>query len=150
MTLGSALVLIFSDPTVDVLSEIGNRLEISPFYVSFVLAPVASNATELVAAYNYAKKRTAKSMTTSLSSLLGAGVMNNTFCLGIFLGLVYFQGLAWQFSAETFAILFVEVCVGLLSLRCSSLRMYHGVGILLLYPVSLMLVWLLENVVGID
>jgi hypothetical protein len=30
-------------------------------------------------------------MGTSLSTLLGAGVMNNTFCLGIFLILVYLR-----------------------------------------------------------
>lgn len=150
MGAGSALVLIFSDPTVDVLGEIGTRMNISAFYVSFVLAPIASNATELVAAYNYAKKRTVKSMTTSLSSLLGAGVMNNTFCLGIFLGVIYFQKLAWQFTAETLAIVFVEICLGILSLRVSTLRMWHGFMVLSLYPLSLLLVWFLENIVGID
>jgi len=150
MLFGSALVLIFSDPTVDVLAEIGHRVDISPFYVSFVLAPLASNATELVAAYNYAKKRTIKSMTTSLSSLLGAGVMNNTFCLGIFLALIYFRNLAWEFSAETIAIVGVEVVIGAIVWGRRSLQMYHGVVILSLYPISLMLVWVLENKVGID
>jgi len=39
------IVLIFSDPMVDVLSELGNRIDVSPFYISFVLAPLASNAS---------------------------------------------------------------------------------------------------------
>jgi len=150
MLLGSALVLIFSDPTVDVLAEIGHRVDISPFYVSFVLAPMASNATELVAAYNYAKKRTIKSMTTSLSSLLGAGVMNNTFCLGIFLALIYCRNLAWEFSAETIAIVGVEVVIGAIVWGRRSLQLMHGVIILALYPISLLVVWFLENKVGID
>merc|ERR1719487_1686431 len=113
MGLGTLLVLTFSDPSVDVLSEIGDRLGISGFYVSFVLSPLASNASELVAAYNYAQKRTQKSMTISLSTLLGAGCMNNTFCLGIFLGLIGFKQLAWRFAAETLAILAVEIVVGI-------------------------------------
>jgi Ca2+-binding EF-hand superfamily protein len=58
MGFGTLLVLIFSDPMVDVLSEIGVRTNISSFYISFVLAPLASNASELLAAYNYAAKRT--------------------------------------------------------------------------------------------
>ena len=45
MTLGTLLVLIFSDPMVDCLSALGTRLGLkTPFYVSFVLAPMASNA----------------------------------------------------------------------------------------------------------
>merc|ERR1719440_554310 len=41
---GTLLVLVFSDPAVDLLAEIGSRLHISPFYVAFVLSPIASNA----------------------------------------------------------------------------------------------------------
>ncbi|KAE9066213.1 hypothetical protein PF010_g27893, partial [Phytophthora fragariae] len=50
MFLGTALVLLFSDPMVDVLSEVGARTGIPAFYVSFVVAPLASNASELIAA----------------------------------------------------------------------------------------------------
>jgi hypothetical protein len=37
--------------------------------------------------------------------------MNNTFCLGIFLLLVYARKLPWTFSAETISILVIQVCV---------------------------------------
>jgi hypothetical protein len=37
--------------------------------------------------------------------------MNNTFCLGIFLALIFFKSLIWEFSAECIGILFVEVIV---------------------------------------
>ena len=66
------------------------------FYVAFVLAPLASNASELIAAYSYAAKKTPRTIGIALSALTGAGSMNNTFCLGIFMGLVVFRGLAWQ------------------------------------------------------
>lgn len=39
-------------------------------------------------------------MDMTLSALLGAATMNNTFCLAIFLGLVYIRDLSWAFSAE--------------------------------------------------
>lgn len=35
--------------------------------------------------------------------------MNNTFCLGVFMFLIYFRSLAWEFSAETVTILLVQV-----------------------------------------
>ncbi|KAF4686535.1 hypothetical protein FOZ60_005084 [Perkinsus olseni] len=88
MGIGTLLVLIFSDPAVDVLNEIGVRSGINSFYISFILAPLASNASELVAAYTYAQKKTSKHITISISTLQGAASMNNTFCLGIFLAVV--------------------------------------------------------------
>jgi Ca2+/H+ antiporter len=97
MTVGTLIVLLFSDPMVDVLAEVGKRAGISPFYVSFVLAPLASNASELIAAYSYALKKTQKSVTISLTALEGAACMNNTLCLAIFMGLIYFRGLRWEF-----------------------------------------------------
>merc|ERR1711959_164591 len=115
--MGTLLVLLFSDPMVDVLfSEIGVRTDVPGFYISFVLAPLASNASELVAAYAYAQKRTMKSMTISLSTLEGAACMNNTFCLGIFYALVYFKGLAWTFKAETASIIGVQLAVGAIAM----------------------------------
>ncbi len=66
------------------LVTLGARTGIPAFYIAFVLAPLASNASELIAAYNYAKKKTASSISISLATLEGAAVMNNTFVLGEF------------------------------------------------------------------
>jgi hypothetical protein len=62
-----------------IFQEIANRVGVSAFYVSFVLAPLASNASEVVASMFYAAKKTRKTMTVSLSALEGAACMNNTF-----------------------------------------------------------------------
>ena len=88
-----ALILVFSDPMVEVMSNVGERVGIPPFYVAFVLAPLASNASELIASLAYAGKKTRKTITVSLSALEGAACMNNTFCLGIFFVLIYYQAL---------------------------------------------------------
>ena len=72
-------------------SEVGTRTGIPSFYVAFVVAPLASNASELIASYSYALKKTPKSISISLQALQGAACMNNTFCLSIFMALIYFQ-----------------------------------------------------------
>jgi hypothetical protein len=59
------------------------------------------------------------------------------------------QDLIWQFSAETISILVVELCVALLSLK----RVHRGIDaiiILSLYPLSMGLVAILENVAGLN
>ncbi|GBG28916.1 Sodium/calcium exchanger NCL1 [Hondaea fermentalgiana] len=149
MITGTVLVLLFSDAMVDVMGQMGKVLGISSFYISFILAPLASNASEFIASYSYALKKTSKTVTISLTSLTGAAIMNNTLCLGVFLALVYFRGLAWEFSAETISILFVESCMIFVAYqRVQTLRM--AVFVFSLFPLSLVIVYVLENVFGLD
>lgn len=149
MLFGTALVLIFSDPMVEAMSDFGLRVGVSPFYISFVLAPLASNASEFLASYSYALKKTRKTVTISFSTLLGAAIMNNTFVLSIFMLLITVKGLAWQFTAETLSILFVEVCVFVMSQK-KVLTLKYGFYTLALFPASIAVVVFLENVVGLD
>ncbi len=138
--LGAVLVGIFSDPVVDVLQEIAIRLNVSSFYVSFLLAPLASNAMEVISSIYFAAKKTRKSITISISALEGAAAMNNTFGLSIILGLIYFRGLVWEYTAETVAIVFVQLAVGILVLWGGNMTLLIGCLIFSLLPISLALV----------
>lgn len=151
MALGVVLVIIFSDPLVDVFSELGELCGVSAFYISFILAPLASNASEIIASYFYARRKTRKTITISLSTLMGAAILNNTFVLGIFLSLIRFRELDWEFSAETIAILFVEFSVGIVVLTRENHNMKAAAFVLCLFPLSLLLVVFLESSwVGLD
>jgi Ca2+/H+ antiporter len=143
LTIGTLLVILFSDPMVDVMQEIAVRLGMSPFYVSFILAPLASNASEVIASQYYASKKTRKTITVSLSALEGAASMNNTFCLSIFMGLIYFRGLAWQYSAETIAIVLVQFIIAYMVQR-KVLLLRQGLIILSIFPLSIAFVAILE------
>mmetsp|Transcript_2518 Transcript_2518/g.6348 ORF Transcript_2518/g.6348 Transcript_2518/m.6348 type:complete len:599 (+) Transcript_2518:81-1877(+) len=150
MGFGTLLVLVFSDPMVDVLAEVGKRTGVPAFYISFILAPMASNASELVSALNYASKKTQSSVTISMSTLVGAACMNNTFCLGIFFALIYVQGLAWRFTAETIAIIVVQLAMYALIVLKRVHTMSTAFLVLSLYPLALALVYVLENFAGLD
>lgn len=58
---------------VDVLGAVGDRTGISSFYISFVLAPLASNASELIAAFNYSLKKTSRTIVISFAALQARG-----------------------------------------------------------------------------
>jgi hypothetical protein len=150
MFAGLALVMLFSDPAVDVLSAMGNRWGISPFYVSFVVTPFISNASELISSLVFAAKKTQASITMTFSALLGAATMNNTFCLAIFLALVYVQRLAWEFKAEVLCILLVEVVMGCVAMWKGAHRTWVAFAVAAIFPLSLGFVALLENVAGLD
>lgn len=146
MGAGTFLVVMFSDPMVDVLNNWGTRLNVSPFYIAFIVAPFASNASELLAAMNYAQKKTKSGITTALSTLVGAACMNNTFCLSIFLALVYAKGLAWEFTAETICCVVAQWVIGFLTLKSTTQTMTDAYIILGCYPLCLFGVWFLENI----
>eukprot|EP00536_Pseudo-nitzschia_multiseries_P000986 jgi/Psemu1/250123/estExt_Genewise1Plus.C_120085 len=148
LAIGTILVVYFSDPMVDVMQEIAVKANIPPFYVSFVLAPLASNSSEVLASVFYAAKKTRKTMTVSLSALEGAACMNNTFCLCIFMGLIYMRGLAWQYTAETASIVIVQFIMAYL---VQQDLMTTGVALFVisLFPLSLIFVAALESM-GFD
>merc|ERR1719263_690770 len=143
------MVLVFSDPMGEVFAAWGVRLNVDGFYISFVLAPLASNASELIAAYNYAVKKTSKSITTSLSTLVGAACMNNTFCLAIFYVVIYVQGVAWQFTAETISIVVIQWIIGGLAIAKSTHSVPIGFMILACYPLCIAIVATL-TALGLD
>jgi len=146
--IGTALVVIFSDPMVDVMQQIAERANLPPFYVSFILAPLASNASEVLASQYYAKKKTSKTISVALSALEGAASMNNTFCLSIFMGLIYFRGLAWQYTAETIAIIVVQIILGLM-VQSKTMTAMKACLIISIFPLSILLVAGLEAI-GFD
>lgn len=145
LALGTVLVVYFSDPMVEVMQEIAVRASISPFYVSFVLAPLASNSSEVLASVFYAKKKTSKTMTVALSTLEGAACMNNTFCLSIFMALIYFRGLAWQYTAETASIVIVQFVMAYFVTQGKPVMTTKKALIVLsIFPLSLLFVAFLE------
>jgi Ca2+/Na+ antiporter len=102
---------------VDTINGFANVVGISPFYISFLVTPIASNASEVIAGLIFASKKTSKGISLTFGSLYGAACMNNTFGLAIFMGLIYFRELEWDFTTETLAIMGVTVLVGVNGLR---------------------------------
>ena len=145
---GTIVVLIFSDPISDVLTAIGDRIGVNAFYVAFVVAPLITNGSELMASYTFAQKKTMKSMTVAYEQLLGAAVMNNTYCLLVFLAIIYFQKLYWKYTAETLAILAAEACVFAVATRPVHTPK-TALAVLSLFPATIALVYVLETYVGL-
>jgi hypothetical protein len=110
---GMALIALFADPMVGAVTSLSKSLGLpSPFFASFVLTPFASNASELVSSLYFASKKRKKNISLTYSQVYGAVTMNNTMCLGLFMVVMYSQGLEWTFTSETLTILLVTLVVG--------------------------------------
>jgi hypothetical protein len=74
--------------------------------------------------------------------------MNNTVCLGIFLALVHFRHLTWDFSSEVTVILLSTFIVGALGGSRTTFPLWMAAPVLALYPLSLALVVFLDTYLG--
>mmetsp|Transcript_9492 Transcript_9492/g.11878 ORF Transcript_9492/g.11878 Transcript_9492/m.11878 type:complete len:625 (+) Transcript_9492:49-1923(+) len=148
--LGTIVVLIFSDPITDVLTEVGTRTGINAFYIGFVVAPLVTNGSELLASYTFALKKTSKSMIVAYEQLLGAAVMNNTYCLFIFIILIYAQALYWSYTAEVISILFAEIMIFCVVFFFKVHTMKTAFFVLSIYPIVIGMVYCLETFVGLS
>ncbi|GJP45437.1 hypothetical protein CLOM_g4828 [Closterium sp. NIES-68] len=141
---GAVLVAVFADPVIDSITAFSRASHIPAFFVAFVVTPLASNASELVSSLYFAMKKRRRTISLTYSQVYGAITMNNTLCLGTFLALIYFRGLAWQFSSEVVIILLNTFIVGLLGGSRHTFTTWMAFPVLLLYPVSLAIVAYLD------
>eukprot|EP01095_Lingulamoeba_sp_RSL-Kostka_P014774 TRINITY_DN6575_c0_g1_i4.p1 TRINITY_DN6575_c0_g1~~TRINITY_DN6575_c0_g1_i4.p1 ORF type:complete len:251 (+),score=91.69 TRINITY_DN6575_c0_g1_i4:145-897(+) len=144
MLLGGATVSIFSDPMVDVIDMFADEINIPVFYVSFVITPFCSNASELISSLIFASKKRKKNASMTYSGLYGAAIMNSTMCLGIFYIIVFARGLAWTFNAETLCIVFTMWVVCSFGAVIKNFKTYWVFIILAIYPMALGFTALLE------
>jgi Ca2+/Na+ antiporter len=144
------LVTLFSDPMCDVLGELGARLQAATglanaaFYIAFVVTPVISNATEIISSVIFASRKTQASAVITYAQLLGAAAMNNSFCLAIFLAIVYIKKLDWNYSAEVLVTLLVEAVMCAVAVFQKT-PVWRALIPLSLYPLALVTVYALER-----
>ena len=180
LLVGIFLITVFSDPMVDVLSEVGKRINVPAFYIAFIVAPVISNASEVISGVIQASKKKQKNLDVSYvrrlslacalaiqsapqlltalappllkTQFVGAATMNNTFVLSIFLLLVFARSLAWKYTAEVFVILLVQF--GIFALvstdRNGVTPLWKGAVAGLLFPLSIIIVYCLTNIANWD
>lgn len=149
---GVAMVTFFSDPMCDALTALTDKknpsyIPIGAFYVSFVVTPLCSNASELVSSILLAMQKEKDKINMTFSQIYGACIMNNTLCLGVFCALIFFRDLEWYFSAEVTVIVLFEAILGAIALYYKKIYpLYLSLVVITFYPISLVMVALMENV----
>jgi len=145
---GAAVAAIFADPLVDAIGGFSKASGISPFFISFIATPLATNSSEAISSLIFAKRKRNKTISMTYSQIYGAVTMNNTMCLGIFLAIVYFRSLLWDFSAEISVIFFATLIMGAVAAFRTTFPLWMAFIGLALYPLSIALVAFLDYVCG--
>ncbi|KAK9825642.1 hypothetical protein WJX81_003822 [Elliptochloris bilobata] len=145
LTAGAALCAVISDPMVDAVSSFSKASGIPAFYVAFCVTPFASNASELVSSFMFARRKRRKNISLTFSQVYGAVTMNNTLCLGLFLLVIHLQDLPWTYSSEVAVTVVATLLIGLLGATRRTFAMVWALPVLLIYPLSILGVWGLDS-----
>ena len=138
--IGTMVIMAFADPLVNTIGRFGKNINVSPFFISMIAVPIASNASEFISSVLFARRKRKKELSLIFSMLYGGVVMNNALCLGVFLLLLFAKGLVWSFGSETFSLLIVAVSIGLYGSINRTYSSYMALIIGSLFPISVMLV----------
>ncbi|KAL4379030.1 hypothetical protein GQ457_02G038000 [Hibiscus cannabinus] len=77
-------------------------------------------------------------------------LMNNVLGFAVLLALVYARGLTWEFSGEVLVVLMVCLVMGLIASFSSNFPLWMSFLAFVLYPLSLFLVYFLNDVLNYD
>ncbi|KAH0983239.1 hypothetical protein GBA52_010416 [Prunus armeniaca] len=147
LLLGTIVAAVFADPLVDAVDDFSTATSIPSFFVSFVILPFASSS-EIVSTLIFVSRKKQRTASLAYSEIYGSVTMSNILSLAVFLGLVYIRNLTWSFSAEVLVIVVVCILMGAIASFRTTFPLWMSLVAMLLYPLSLLLVYILDYVFG--
>ncbi|KAF7140596.1 hypothetical protein RHSIM_Rhsim06G0204300 [Rhododendron simsii] len=142
---GIAILAVLAEPLIESVQSFSQSATLPSFFVSFILVPLATNARGAIAAITAARRKKPRTTSLTFSEICGGVFMNNVLGLTVLLSLVYFRGLLWEFSAEVLIVLIVCAIMGVAASFSSTFPIWTSLVAYLLYPLSLILVYVLDK-----
>ncbi|KAL5716363.1 hypothetical protein ACHQM5_018072 [Ranunculus cassubicifolius] len=144
LLLGMIMLMILASPLTTSVVNFSNALDIPSSYISYIVVPFVSNYRRTLAAFNNVKQKTETSASLTLSTIYTAAFMNNIVSITALLGVVYGQGLVWDFSAEVLVVVILFLVVGIYRSFRTVFPLWTSLASYLLYPISLVLLYVLR------
>ncbi|KAM1278631.1 hypothetical protein TB2_030429 [Malus domestica] len=147
LVLGFVVLAVLAEPLIDSVQNLSTAASIPSFLVAFVLVPLATNARQATSAIKAAAKKTPRTTSLTFSEIYGGVFMNNVLGFSVLLAIIYAREITWDFSAEVLVVLITCTVMGLIASFVSTLSLWTSFLAYLLYPISLLLVYILNDVV---
>lgn len=140
---GVVMLGLLAEPLIRSVRDFSSAANLPSFFVAFVFVPLATNARLAVSAISEARKKKMHTNSLTLSEIYGTAFMNNILGLAVLLSLIYFRGITWDFSTEVVMVLAVSTIIGSLASFSTVFPIWTAILAYLLYPLSLILVYVL-------
>ncbi|XP_027926741.1 sodium/calcium exchanger NCL2-like isoform X3 [Vigna unguiculata] len=146
VVLGIAMLSILAEPLTESVHNFSNSIGLHPFFMSFILVPLATNAREATSAIKEASHKKPRTTSLAISEIYGGVFMNNILGFFAISVLICVGQVTWQYSAELLVVAIVCSIAGLTAGFRSIFPLWSSFFAILLYPLSLVLVFVLDQV----
>ncbi|KAM7525051.1 hypothetical protein LguiA_014953 [Lonicera macranthoides] len=145
---GTAILAVLAMPLIETVADFSTSANIPSFLVPYVVIPLAMNYGRALGVISSAQQKTEDAISLTLSELYGSVFTSNLFGLTIFLSLVYIRNLEWDVSAEVLVVFIICTAMGLFTSFRTVFPRWTGFVAYLLYPISLVFLYVLTSVFG--
>ncbi|KAM0054595.1 putative EF-hand domain-containing protein [Helianthus debilis subsp. tardiflorus] len=146
--LGTAVTAIVALPLIMNVSGFATEANIPSFLIPYIIIPCAINIPRLLSTINSASQKTQRAASLTLSQIYSGVFMSNMSSLTTFLLTVYIRDLPWDVSAEVLVVLIICSVMGVFTSTRTIFPLWTGYVGYLLYPISLLMLYLLTAVWG--
>ncbi|KAA8519707.1 hypothetical protein F0562_013848 [Nyssa sinensis] len=94
--LGTIILLLLGSPLTGTVTDFACAVNLSSFYVTYFVIPLALNMRMALSLINSARQKTQNAISLSFSEIYSSVFMNNMMSLLTFLALVYIRNLPWD------------------------------------------------------
>ncbi|KAK9064277.1 hypothetical protein SSX86_015657 [Deinandra increscens subsp. villosa] len=148
VVLGTIVTALIALPLIMNVSGFATAANVPSFLIPYVVIPCAINIPRLLSTIKSASQKTQRGASLTLSQIYSGVFMSSMSSLTTFLLTVYIRDLPWDVSAEVLVVLIICGVMGVFTSTRTNFPLWTGYMGYLLYPTSLLMLYLLTVVFG--
>ncbi|KAI3716952.1 hypothetical protein L1987_68202 [Smallanthus sonchifolius] len=146
--IGTAMTALIALPLIMNVSGFATDANVPSFLIPYFIIPCAINIPRLLSTITSASQKTQRAASLTLSQIYSGVFMSSMSSLTTFLLTVYIRDLPWDVSAEVLVVLIICGVMGVFTSTRTIFPLWTGYVGYLLYPMSLLMLYLLTAVWG--
>ncbi|KAI3710192.1 hypothetical protein L2E82_39966 [Cichorium intybus] len=145
---GIVITLLISSSFIANVVTFATRANVPPFLIPYFIIPCATNISRFLSTIRFATQKTERAASLTFSKIYSGVSMSSMSTLTTFLLLVYIRDLPWDVSAQAFVVLLIGGGMAVFTSTRTTYPLWMGYMIYLIYPISLLMLYLLTIVWG--
>jgi cation:H+ antiporter len=133
---GGILIFIFSNPFIEAVVAAASQMQVNPILLAFFLAPIASEAPEILESISLSRKGNATSINVAFSNLVGGTITKTTLLCGIFCLFGVYKNFHWESPSYTLSLALLTIGAGTAAAIGALVKQqtkWHGVILFVLF-----------------
>jgi Ca2+/Na+ antiporter len=138
LAIGGILIFASSSPFINAVVEAAAHLNVTPILLAFFLAPIASEAPEILESISLSRKGNSQSINIAYSNLIGGTITKTTLLCGIFCFFGVAKQFIWESPSYPLSLFLLIVCAGTaagIGSFFTSQTKWHGLVLLVLFVI---------------